>query len=135
MMFAVAIQVPLVNGKPNLGLTAQQQQQIDITRDGGIVFISWRDERVAALRSLGTPAGGDPVFAGVMEARLFQAIRDNLDDVKIARLRFIWANQPTRKTWLLANGVSEVGGVPVIPHVIAGELGGRDGDVADPLAS
>lgn len=133
-MIAVVLQVAIVNGKPDLGLTPQQLAQIDVVNEGGITHVSFRDDRAAVLKRLGTPAGQDPVWCGMMDVRMAQFLA-GLGSAKLERLRVVWATRPTVKAWLLANGVSQDGVNPIVPHVIAGETGGRvDADLADPLA-
>ncbi|MDQ3153617.1 MAG: hypothetical protein M3R63_18525 [Actinomycetota bacterium] len=120
-MIAVLLQVPLVDGKPQLDLPAG----IETVRDGRHVHVSWGDDRVLTLVHLGTPAGG-PVFVGMMTARVAQALQHL--GAKVMRLRDAWL-VPATRTWLLGRGVAEINGAPVPPHVIAGGGGGPDADV------
>lgn len=134
MMIAVVLQVPILNGKPDLGLTPQQAAQLDVTNEGGIVHVTFRDDRAAVLKRLGTPAGQDPVWVGMMDSRVAQFLA-GLGSAKLERLRTVWANRPVVKTWLLANGVSQdAQGRPIVPHTMAGHGVIVDADVVDPLA-
>jgi hypothetical protein len=138
-VIAVVLQVPFTtNGAgqqvPDLGLTAPQLAQLEVVREDRVIHVFFHDDRAAVLKLLGTPAGQDPVFCGVMDPRVATFLA-GLGTAKLDRLRTVWANRPTVKTWLLANGVSQDGGGrPIIPHVIAGgDAGIVDAIVTDSL--
>lgn len=118
-MICVLIQVPLVNGKPDLGLP----NSVDVVREGRTAHVSWGDDRVLTLRFLGTSPNG-PVFCGMMSPRVAVALAHL--GAGVMRLKDAWLN-PTLKTWLLANGVTDVGGFPRPPHVMAGDSTYPDG--------
>lgn len=124
-MIAVVVQVPVVNGAPDLQLPAS----VAIVREGNYFHVTWGDDRALSLRFLGVhPNGTDRVYVGMMSARVAQALAGL--GAGVARLRDAWLT-PARRTWLLANGCSETaGGVPIIPHVISGETAGPDADPA-----
>lgn len=111
-MIAVVIQIPLVDGKPDLQLPAG----VEVVHEGYIAHVSWGDQALT-LRYLGSPASG-PVFVGMMTAGV--ALKLAHLGAKVRRLRDVWGT-PALRTWLLAHGVDEdESGAPVPPHVIAG---------------
>lgn len=107
----VVIQVPFVNGKPNL------QSGVEIAREGRIYHVSWGEGHALSLKHLGTPASG-PVFCGQMS----ECAARRLDHLGAAVRPLAWfeTNSPTQRAWLLANGVTEINGKLYPPHVIAG---------------
>ncbi len=123
-MIAVLLQVPLVDGKPQLDLPPG----VEVVSDGRHHHVSWGDDRALTLVHLGTPAGG-PVFVGMMTPRTAQALAHL--GATVQRLRTAWLT-PSTRTWLMSRGVTEDGGAPVMPHVIAGSGGGPDRDLPTP---
>lgn len=115
-MIAVLIQVPLVDGKPDLALP----DGVEVVREGRYAHVSW-GEHALSLMYIGKPSGQASVFVGMMSAGV--AIRLAHLGAKVKRLRDAWL-APAVRTWLMARGVAEVDGLPVPPHVIAG--GGED---------
>jgi hypothetical protein len=121
-VIAVVVQITVTNGVPDLNLPASVQ----VVREGAVFHVSWGDDRAMSIRLLGiAPNGTDRVFVGMMTPRVAQALAGL--GAAVARLRDVWAT-PARRTWLLANGVSELAGVPLIPHTVAGQAGGPDAD-------
>jgi len=125
-VIAVVVQITVTNGVPDLNLPAS----VSVIREGAVFHIAWGDDRAMSIRLLGIhPNGTDRVFVGMMAPRVAQALAAL--GAGVVRLRDAWGT-PARRTWLMANGVAEVGGVPICPHVVAGETG-RDAD-APPLS-
>lgn len=120
---AVIVQITVTNGVPDLALPSS----VDVAREGRYFHVTWGDDRAMTLMLLGIhPNGTDRVFFGMMTPRVAQALAGL--GAGVARLRDVWAT-PARRTWLLANGIAEVAGVPQIPHALAGEVCGPDADL------
>lgn len=121
---AVLIQIPMTNGKPDL----QLPPSVDVVREAGTPFVhvTWGDDRCMTLQWLGNPAGGDPVFVGVMRPRVALALAHL--GARVRRLYTAWQNA-TIRAWLEGKGiVADENGFPIPPHVIAGDaVVGDDG--------
>lgn len=122
MMRAVVITVPIVDGRPALGLG---EYQADIVRKGSIYTIRWDGHQLVAMH-IGD-RDGDAVLCGVGDQRIQPALAHLAGKVKI--LKVAWASD---RAWLEDHGVRATpGGRPIPPVAYANdnpELLGRDGE-------
>ena len=115
---AAVIQVPLVNGKPDLQLPARA-----IYKEKGTPFVhlSWTDGdgdvHYGTARRLGT-VGSDRVYLCVGTRKILKGLQ-HLGS-KVTLLKDAW-QVPARRTWLMNRGVTELNGNPVPPHGFSGD--------------
>ena len=97
-MIAIVLQVPLVNGKPDVDMPAS----VSVEKQGDVVVISHEASGEAAtFKFLGT-ANGEAILAGMASKNVAQWL--SRQGITVTRIRDATAGQ---KTWLAARGVTK----------------------------
>lgn len=113
MRRAVVISGPLLDGKPNLGLTEAQREHI--VKRGSVITVKWNDHTLV-VRFVGT-AGADAVFIGCGSEQILIALSHLGAGVQL--LKTAWASN---RTWLENHSVvATPAGRPIPPVVYAGD--------------
>lgn len=116
MRRAVVITVELIDGRPNLGLTAEQRKHF--TKRGDKWIGRWGGHQLAMQR-IGT-AQGKAVFQGIGDAKILKAL-DHLPSASVEILAEAFKNE-TKRNWLIAHGVKVTrAGRPLPMFAMAGD--------------